>query len=293
MNLRFLDTVVAISQQKTLVEAAKSVNLSHSAVSLQVSSLEDELQIRILDRSRRPPELTEQGWALVEHAKRLRLIVDDILSLSERSDLHGKISIGAVPSTITHLVVPALAAMRSEHPALDVELHTDLSNRLIQRVLDRDVIAGLVTEPEDAIDELSIIPICGEPYQLVAPVCATSDSQAELLGSWPFLWFDQRSLLSRQVAYYLRENRIRVNPGMEATSIEAVEALVAHNLGVSILPRRKNNPPMDGVVYLPLQGPSLERQVALITRKSSPRQDVTKELAKALKNVSAKKPIPK
>lgn len=285
MNLRFLKTIIAISQHPTLVAAANSVNLSHSTVSLQVSSLEDELQIQILDRSRRPPVLTDQGHALVEHAKRMQLIADDIVSLGDSTQIHGNVMIGAVPSTIKHIVAPALSSLSNSYPSLKVELHTGLSGPLIQRVLDRDMVSALVTEPSEETAELSVYPICREPFELVVPVDEPEMDPKTLLASRPFVWFDRRSWLSRQVETFLIAQKIYVHAIMEVDSIEAVEALVAHGLGISILPRRAGTSTQKNINYLPLGVPGVERRVALVTRERSPRQQITEKLAAALRGV--------
>lgn len=285
MNLRFLKTIIAISQHPTLAAAAKSVHLSHSAVSLQVQSLEDELQIQILDRSRRPPVLTDQGYALVDHAKRMQLIADDIQALGDGQQIHGNVMIGAVPSTVTHLIAPALAVLNRNFPTLRVELDTGLSGPLIQKVLDRDIVSALVTEPNEKSDELLILPICSEPFELVVSASEETKSLKELLTNRPFVWFDRRSWLSRQVETFLITQKIHVQTVMETSSIEAVEALVAHGLGVSILPRRAHVPIPLNVRYLPLWDSQVERRLALVTRKRSPRPQITAKLVEALQGV--------
>ncbi len=50
MNLRFLQTIVAIAEQPSFIAAANALGLSHSAISLQVKALEEELQLQIVDR---------------------------------------------------------------------------------------------------------------------------------------------------------------------------------------------------------------------------------------------------
>jgi len=103
MNLRFLATVVAFSKHQTLNAAAQTLGLSHSAVSLQIKALEEELQFPILDRSKRPPMLTSQGHALVEHAKRMEGIAGDIRALADGSSLYSRVA-GATVSVSDHVM---------------------------------------------------------------------------------------------------------------------------------------------------------------------------------------------
>ena len=285
MNLRFLNTVVAISRHSTLVAAAESIGLSHSAVSVQVRMLEEELNIQILDRSRRPPMLTDEGHALVEHAKRMQVIADDIRSLAGGAQLHGNVVIGSVPSAITHLVAPALAAFSNAHPALQIELHTGLSNHLIQRVMERDIDSAIVTAPGEESQELSFETICLEPFELIASTNEANVGLDVLLGSRPFVWFDRRSWLSRQVESFLLARNTHVHSLMEVDSIEAVEALVTHGLGVSILPRRVGSIASEKVRVVSLGSPPLQRRVSLVTRRNSPRQQIASKLATTLRSI--------
>jgi DNA-binding transcriptional LysR family regulator len=71
MDLRRLRTMVAIAHHPSFTAAGAAIGLSHSAVSLHVKELEAELGVALVDRSRRPPALTDRGAALVEHARRM------------------------------------------------------------------------------------------------------------------------------------------------------------------------------------------------------------------------------
>lgn len=289
MNLRFLKTVIAISQHGSLAMAARSIGLSHSAVSLQISALEEELQFSILDRSRRPPVLTDEGLALVEHARGIQHIADEIAGIGQSDQLYGRIRLGAVPSTVSHLVAPALAQLNDAQPQLKFELTTALSGQLITRVLDREIDLALVTEPGEETEDLAIEPVCSEPYWLIVSENEARNDLYEILSSRPFIWFDRRSWLSRQVVGYLAARKIRVHGEMEVDSIEAVEALVAHDLGVSIQPQRTRAGPPSGVKSLSLGGSDLARSVALVSHKQSTRSKINAVLGNIFRGVAEKR----
>jgi len=283
MNLRFLRTVIALSQHASLNAAARSLGLSHSAVSLQIKALEEELQFPILDRSRRPPVLTGEGMALVEHARRIEDIAADIRALADGSRLHGRATLGAVPSTIPNLAAPALAAFRADHPDLAIELTAALSHRLLALVADGSVDAALVTDPGEEDPDLAIEPICAEEIRLLAAAGEDVSDATRLLRERPFVWFDRRSRLSQQVEAYLAGLRIRPRTALEVDSFEAVEALVRHRLGISILPRRTLASAPAGIRSLPLPGAPMARRVVLASRRASPRTLLTTRLAAALR----------
>jgi len=285
MNLRFLATVVAFSKHQTLNAAAQTLGLSHSAVSLQIKALEEELQFPILDRSKRPPMLTSQGHALVEHAKRMEGIAGDIRALADGSSLYSRVAVGAVPSTISHLAAPALAAIYAQHPRLEIKLVTGLSHNLLAQVKDGDIDVALVTEPGNQDKDLSITHINTEPFHLIKSRNEPMNDPVELLTSRPFIWFNRRSSPSQQIEKHLQDRAIYVQQAMEVDSFDAVEALVSHNLGISILPKSARSMEASNLVGLKLDPTPLERSVVLATRAASPRRLFAAAFADALKSV--------
>lgn len=282
MNLRFLMAVVAVSKHHSLHAAAQTLGLSHSAVSLQIKALEEELQFQILDRSKRPPILTPQGLALVEHAKRMEDIANDIRALADGSRLQSRVTVGVVPSTIDNLAAPALAAIYEQHPDIKIELVTGLSQRLLNNVQDGEIDVALVTQSEDPGEDLFFTHICSEPFHLIKSSGERRDDPVALLETRPFIWFDRRSWLSKHIEKHLQDQKIRVQAAMEVDSFDAVDALVSHNLGVSILPRRARSPAAKGVTSLRLDPAPRERSIVLATRRASPRQAFTSVFADTL-----------
>jgi len=286
MNLRFLQTVVAISEHPTFVAAARSLGLSDSAVSLQIKALEDELQLQILDRRTRPPSLTDVGHNLVDRARHILGLADDIRALAETKTLCGRVSIGAVPSTMSHLLPPAIAQLRKDHPELVIGLRAGLSGDLAQMVRDREVDLAIVTEPRDLPGDLRSDLICAEPLDIIAPISAKPRRLREFLTATPFIWFNRRTWVGRQTEQYLLDQKIHVRPVMEIDSIDAVEAFVAHGLGISITPLRCNAPLTPSLQRIPFGKPRLYRGLVMIQLHSSPRPQVAKVLLEKLRNVA-------
>ncbi len=134
MNLRQLRTLVAIAEQGSFTAAGNAVGLSHSAISLHVKALEQELGVALVDRTQRPPRLTARGAALVEQARRMAALVDEIRALGSDEMLAGSLAVGVVPTEMVHLLPPALARLRALHPKLAIRVRTGLSSELAQAV---------------------------------------------------------------------------------------------------------------------------------------------------------------
>lgn len=293
MNLHFLRTIIAISQYPTFVSAGAALGLSHSAVSVHVKSLEQELQITLVDRKRRPPVLTDKGIALVEHAKRIMEITDEIKALASERTLIGSLTLGVVPSSLINLVPPALAMLRKSHPRLQLQIRADLSQELTQQVRNRDIDAAIVTAPAQPLEGLRVQQICLEPLNIIAPASAPETGIKELLTSHPFIWFNRRTWAGQQIERYLIDQKIHVRPVLEVDSLEAIEALVRNGIGISIAPQRVCAPAYSSdLKVLPLGSPQIYRELVLIDRTNNPRSRLSDalfgELTATLENSRAK-----
>ena len=284
MNLHFLRTMIAISQYPTFVAAGEALGLSHSAVSVHVKALEQELQIVLVDRKRRPPVLTDKGIALVEHAKRIMEITDEIKALASETTLTGSLTLGVVPSSLINLVPPALAMLRKAHPRLQLQIRADLSQELTQQVRNRDIDTAIVTAPAGPLEGLRVQKICLEPLHLIAPAHAPETSVKALISAHPFIWFNRRAWAGQQIERYLIDRKLHVRPVLEVDSLEAIEALVRNGIGISIAPQRACAPPYpDDLKVLPLGDPPIGRELVLIDRVNNPRSRLSDALYNELK----------
>jgi DNA-binding transcriptional LysR family regulator len=278
MNLRQLQTLVAIAEQGSFTAAGNAVGLSHSAISLHVKALEEELGVDLVDRSQRPPRLTARGAALVEQARRMAALVDEIRSLGSDDMLTGSLAVGVVPTEMVHLLPPALARLRVLHPKLAIRVRTGLSSELAQMVRGAELDVAVATRPDIAPEGLVLHEIAREPLVVIAPADATEDTDAGLIAAHPFIWFSRKTWAGQHIERLLHARGLRPGESMEVDSLEAIESLVAHGLGVSVVPERPGAPLPPTLRRLPFGTPQASRHLALIERDSNPKARLTAAL---------------
>ncbi|QEN86018.1 LysR family transcriptional regulator [Labrys sp. KNU-23] len=130
--------------------AAEALNISQSALSRQIQSLEEELGCRLFDRIGKRLSLTLEGEHLLPRAAQL---LDQADALSLRSEAvargqFGHLRIGATAQTIASLIAPALTIFRKTHPAVEVSL-IEAPNRTLVEMVERGAVHVSVATPDD------------------------------------------------------------------------------------------------------------------------------------------------
>lgn len=168
MDIKHLRYFVAMAEAGSLMKASERLHIAQPALSVHLANLETELGVKLVERSNRGIELTEEGHELYERATRLLAYHSEaILSLKKtRSKPAGQISLG-VPSTMPELFAPhIMRAISQQLPDVRVYL-MDASTAAIYDWLQTGKIdfAVLFNMPEDV--GISLYPLFVEDYYLV------------------------------------------------------------------------------------------------------------------------------
>jgi DNA-binding transcriptional LysR family regulator len=272
-------TLLAIAECGTFVDAAVAVHRTPAAVSQQMKHLEAEMGATLFDRTRRPPEFTPAGYALISKARELVRVYETLSeTLSESLSSVEELTIGPVPTTMTELIPKALKSLQENFPRLHVRVFPSLSADLYTQV-DRGFLdAAIITEPVMTHDHLKWRPFAAEPLVLVAPMETEIEDPVELLENYPFIRFARRAWVGRIIDEWLHKNNVHVHEAVEIDSLEAVASWAFHNLGVSIIPQNCCLPS----ISFPVKNIALPRSKPRILGVLS-RRDSTKD--KNIKNL--------
>ncbi|GAA2443123.1 LysR family transcriptional regulator [Streptomyces glaucus] len=153
MELRQLEYFVAVAEEASFTKAAARLYVTQPGVSAQIRRLEQELGQQLLDRTGRTVQLTEVGAAVLSYARRalegvagMRLVVDDFTGL-----MRGRVSVGMVRSCASLDLPRLLADFHKDHPAVEITLVEENTDRLLEDVrsgaLDAAVVALTTVTP--------------------------------------------------------------------------------------------------------------------------------------------------
>lgn len=148
LDLTALRSFVAVADAGGVTRAAGFLNLTQSAVSMQLKRLEESLGIALLDRSARTIALTPMGEQLLSYVRRMLELNDEIYGKLTAQDFEGEITLG-VPHDIIYPAIPrVLQRFSAAYPRLRVKLISSNTNQLRAQFARGEVDLILTTEPE-------------------------------------------------------------------------------------------------------------------------------------------------
>jgi DNA-binding transcriptional LysR family regulator len=147
-DLIALRSFVAVADSGGVTRAAGFLNLTQSAVSMQVKRLEDMLQVRLLDRAGRGVVLSAEGEQLLGYARRMLALNDEALRRMTGADYEGEIVLG-VPADIIYPTIPmVLRQFARDWPRVKITLVSSFTRALKRQFVHGDCDIILTTEDE-------------------------------------------------------------------------------------------------------------------------------------------------
>ena len=158
LDLASLRSLVAVADAGGVTRAAGFLNLTQSAVSMQIKRLEDSLGLALLDRAGRGVTPTPAGEQLVSYARRMLALNDEVWARLTAPDTEGELVLG-VPHDIVHPVIPrVLHRFAAAYPRMRVQLVSSFTRTLKAQFARGEVDLMLATEDgvEDGGETLSL-----------------------------------------------------------------------------------------------------------------------------------------
>ncbi len=190
MDLRQLTTLVAIADHGTFSAAARALYTVQSNVSGHIGRLEKELGVMLVDRQR--GGLTDEGFAVVERARRVLHELEDIAAdmASRGTEVAGDARFGSIGTTARWLLPQLLSQIESLHPAVHVTVHEGSTTALVPRVVSGQLDAAVVHLPIDDA-EVTVQPLFAEDLVLLVhtknPLAAHDTLRLPALAHTPLL----------------------------------------------------------------------------------------------------------
>ncbi|MCA0920876.1 LysR family transcriptional regulator [Pseudooceanicola nanhaiensis] len=273
LNIRHLAFFRALAESGSFTRAAEICGVSQPGLSVAIRELEDELGVKLFDRSTRAVTLTPKGRELfpvievaLVNAARIEDDIRDVVA-SKRQVLR----LAAVPSISASVLPRALAQLDRSEPALRMEL-IDVESRVMEDyVREERADAGIGAGHYDP-EVFGMIPLFGDPLSLVMPAShpwASRDSVqwAELEGQ-PYALYNDVSEAYRSAERTMLAHGLRFAPISTTNYHQTLMGQVLSGCAFGIVPRIATVrllPP--DLVCLPLSEPEVARRYTLIYKR--------------------------
>ena len=271
MELRHLETLLAIEAEGSFTAAADSLHTVQSNVSEQVRQLEAELGVPLLTRGRRGAVPTEFGVLVLERARRIHQEIDALrLDLSMLQGLEtGHAGLGVV-GTISRYLVPAVVAdLRVRAAGVSLRVSEGASERLAAEVAERTLAQAVVTEPVND-PRLVVEHLLDEDLVALVPIDLDLGHEAPVplavLARHPMVLPPIVNPLRREVDDVARAEGITLRVPLEVEGVRLIPDLVAAGVGVAIMPETAVPPDDPKLRALPIAGMP-PRRLALVTAR--------------------------
>ncbi len=287
LSLDQLRTLVEVVEQGSFTAAAKHLNLTQPAVSLQIRDLEARFGLQLVERVGKRAYATEPGRELIEHAKRLLRESGEAVDAMRRykDGWLGRVHVGASGTVLVHLLPPVLRSLSDAHPGLDLVITTGTTSDVVEAIMANVIDVGLVTLPV-AERALEVVPVLSEPLIAVLPMGASGlpdELTPQDLAGRPLVLETERASVSKLITGWFADAGLAPHPAMVLDSVEAIKAVVAAGIGAAILPQSSLMAGVvrDELITRPLM-PPLARTLAYVQRRGKPEELALRHVREAL-----------
>ncbi|WP_271406866.1 hydrogen peroxide-inducible genes activator [Tenacibaculum soleae] len=157
MTITQLKYTLAVAEYKNFTIAAEHCFVTQPTLSMQIQKLEDELEAKIFNRSKKPIELTEVGKKIIEQAK---VIVDEsnrIIDIvhQQKGFIGGEFKLGIIPTVMPTLLPMFLKTFSKNYPKVQLIIEELTTDEIIRKLTDGHIDAALAATPleNEAIKE--------------------------------------------------------------------------------------------------------------------------------------------
>lgn len=294
MTITQLKYVLAVAEHQNFTKAAEHSFVTQPTMSMQIQKLEEELDILIFDRSKKPIELTEVGKKIVEQARnivneaeRMQDVVDQ-----EKGYIGGKFSLGVIPTVMPTLLPMFLKTFGRRYPKVQLRIEELNTDEIISQLNDGYIDAAIAATPlmEEKIKER---PLYYEPFVGYIPKNHRLYDKKEISPTD----LDLNDILLLEDGHCFRDNVINIckssklqndeNFQLESGSFETLLKLADDGMGMTLLPYLHTlDLSEDRIKKLRhFEKPSPAREISLIYHQSELKMQIVNALNELIASV--------
>ncbi len=274
VSLKQLNYVLAVDKTRHFKRAADACAVSQSALSTAVAELENQLGVQIFERNNKQVLVTPLGRQLLDKARQIALLVDDLqlLAQSDKAPLSHPIRIGVIPTIGPYLLPKVLPLLHEQYPQLRLTLIEDQSSVLADKVRSGELDTAILALPYPT-EGLHSFEFWAEDFLLVTHKANSLARKASVSGAD----LEQGKLLLLSEGHCLKDHALAAcslpanesERSLSGTSLYTLVQMVAGRMGSTLVPEMARSQLVatnDALRLVPLSEKGPHRRIAFITR---------------------------
>ncbi|MCD8488143.1 MAG: LysR family transcriptional regulator [Desertifilum sp.] len=270
-----LRALVAVAECENFSEAALKLEITQSAVSHAIATLEEELGVPLFSRGRHGAFLTPAGERIVTHARAVLGLLKQMIREAnvERGLQGGRVRVASFRSVATHVLPGIIARFRDRYPDISITIteHIDYLD-VEQAVREGRADIGFTYLPtSEGLDSWEILR--DDYVALLPPSARLAGDQISWsqLAAYPLIASGSGNACDRAIRNYLMTSEVPLNIAYEVREDSTIVSMVSQGLGAAVLPRLAAEPLPPGVRVYHLPAPFIRiigvvvSQTALLT----------------------------
>ncbi len=272
MNLSQLEYIIAVDKHRHFAKAAKSCFVTQPTLSMMIQKLEDELDTKIFDRSKKPVVPTEAGIKVIEQASKTLVESRKIAEVvaSHKNVIEGKLRLGVIPTLAPYLLPLFINSFLTNYPLIRLKIAEYTTENLLDKLEKGEIDVGILVTP---LNHKNIVerPLFYETFMIYSS--HEYDKKFLLPEDLNLndLWLLEEGHCFRSQILNLCELRKKEDLQLEyaAGSIETLRQLVENQQGATILPELSTRylTPENRKKLIPFQPPTPAREVSLVSHR--------------------------
>lgn len=242
MNIRELNYFIEVAKVKSFTKASQNLFICQSALSKAIKSFENDLDIKLIDRTSKSFKLTPEGQLLFENGIiALKVINEQLTMLLDSVSLEkGKIKLGVPPVISTIYFTSLIQTFKDNYPSINLQIVEAGANTVKNKVDRGEIDIGVVILPFNS-NNFTVTPIFQSEVVVIVnkkhPFATREEVSLLELKTESFISLDETYMLYDRIKF--RCNQAGFEPNIISTSSQwdFVAEMVALNQGIAILPR--------------------------------------------------------
>ena len=297
-SLKQLQYLLSVSEHLNFNRAAESCFVTQSTLSAGLKELEDTLSTRLVERDRQTVLMTPVGLEVAQRARSILSAAKDLVAFTAEAQapMSGILRLGIIPTIAPFLLPPTVKALRKAYPQLRLALREDLTANLLSRLEGGQLDMALIALPYEC-SHLIVKPLFDDALWLVG---RKGDTQLKARTvnvtqamSEQMLLLEEGHCLREHALYACHASTRASHNDLEATSLLTLIQMIESGFGIGLVPEmalRSGLIKGSTLITRPLTKPSPTRTIALVARRSTPRQADLESLAQVILHIQTKTP---